>query len=56
MATEKRPFTMRMKDENFDKIKYLAEYNMRSIAAQIEYLIEQEIHKFESEHGTIKTK
>ncbi|PKM51527.1 MAG: hypothetical protein CVV02_06220 [Firmicutes bacterium HGW-Firmicutes-7] len=53
MATDKRPFTMRMTNENFNKIKYIAESNKRSIAMQIEYLIEQEIIKFESQYGLI---
>lgn len=53
MATDKRPFTMRMQAENFEKIKYIAEFNKRSIAMQIEYLIEQCALDFEREHGEI---
>lgn len=53
MATDKRPFTMRMQAENFEKIKYIAEANKRSIAMQIEYLIEQCAADFEHRHGTI---
>ena len=41
MATDKRQFTMRMQPENYDKIKVIAARNKRSIAAQIEYLLEQ---------------
>lgn len=53
MATEKRAFTMRMQHENFDKIKFVAEQNKRSIAMQIEFLIEDCISKYEAEHGPI---
>ena len=53
MATDKRPFTMRMQAENFEKIKHIAEANKRSIAMQIEYLIEQCVLDFEKAHGAI---
>lgn len=53
MATDKRPFTLRLQDENFEKIKYIAKVNKRSIAMQIEYLIEIEIENFETLHGEI---
>ncbi len=53
MATDKRAFTMRMQDYNFEKIKYIAAYNKRSIAMQIEFLIETCAEAFEKEHGPI---
>ena len=53
MTTDKRAFTMRMQPTNFDKIKYIAEQNKRSIAMQIEFLIEKCITEFEKEHGAI---
>lgn len=53
MSTDKRQFTLRLQDENFDKIKYIAEKSKRSIAMQIEFIIEQYIKQFENEHGTI---
>ena len=53
MATDKRQFTMRMQPENYDKIKVIAALNKRSIAAQIEYLLEQCISGYEAEHGVI---
>ena len=40
MATNKRVFTMRMQPENFNKIRVIAAINKRSVAMQIEYLIE----------------
>ncbi|AMJ41716.1 hypothetical protein [Anaerotignum propionicum] len=54
MATEKRAFTMRMQNDNFEKIKFLAEQNKRSIAMQIEYLIEKAVSEYENEHGKIE--
>ena len=53
MATDKRAFTMRMRAENFEKIKYISEVNKRSIAMQLEYLIEQCAAEFERQHGAI---
>ncbi len=53
MATDKRAFTMRMQPENFNKIKYISEQNKRSIAMQIEFLIEQCIAEFEKTNGKI---
>lgn len=53
MATDKKAFTMRMQDKNFQKIKYISAYNKRSIAMQIEFLIEQCAAFFEKEHGAI---
>ena len=54
MATEKRQFTMRMQPENFDKIKVIAAMNKRSMAMQIEHLIEEAITAHESAYGEIK--
>ena len=53
MATDKRQFTMRMQPENFDKIRVIAALNKRSMAMQIEYLLEQCIAEYESVHGAI---
>ena len=53
MATDKRAFTMLMQPENFYKIKHIAEQNKRSIAMQIEYLIEQCIADYEKNFGSI---
>lgn len=53
MATNKRVFTLRLEEDNFEKIKHIADKNKRSIAKQIEYLIEQHINEYEREHGVI---
>ncbi len=54
MATNKRVFTLRLQEVNFDKIKYIADKNKRSIAMQIEYLLEKHIEEYEKQHGEIK--
>ena len=53
MSTDKRRYTLRLQDENFDKIKYIAEKSKRSIAMQIEFIIEEYIDKFEKDNGAI---
>ena len=54
MTTEKRQFTLRMQEDNFLKLKYIAMVENRSIAMQIEYLVKQAIEKYEKEKGKIK--
>lgn len=56
MATDKRQFTLRLQDDNFEKIKLIAEKSKRSIAMQIEYILEQFIEKYEKENGEIEVK
>jgi len=53
MATDKRVFTLRLQEENFLKTKVIAERSKRSIAMQIEFLIEQAIADYEKEQGII---
>ncbi len=55
MTTKKRAFTMRMQQENFEKIKHIASQNKRSIAMQIEFLIEECIKEFEQKNGVISS-
>ena len=53
ISTNKRVFTMRMQPENFDKIRVIAAINKRSVAMQIEHLIEQCISDYETQYGQI---
>lgn len=53
MATDKRQFTMRMQQENFDKIRVISAINKRSMAMQIEYLLEKCIADYELQNGKI---
>jgi hypothetical protein len=54
MATDKRQFTLRLLDVNFEKIRFLANMDRRSIAMEIEYIIERHIASYEKDHGPIK--
>lgn len=59
MPTNKRQFTLRMQEDNFNKIKYIAAKYIaaaekRSIAMQIEFLVEECIKKYEADHGKIE--
>lgn len=47
MATDKRVYTLRLQEENFERIKAIAEKEHRSIAMQIEYLIQKYVEDYE---------
>lgn len=47
MSQEKR-FTLRMDADLFERVKKLAEKNKRSIAKEIEYLIEQHLKEIDA--------
>jgi hypothetical protein len=53
MPIEKRPFTLRIIEENYKKLQAIAEHEHRSMAAQIEYLIQECIVEYEAKHGPI---
>lgn len=54
MATDKRQFTMRMQEETYEKVRYLAFAERRSIAMEIEHILLQYIKNYESSYGTIQ--
>ena len=41
-------------DENIIRMKYIAKWNKRSLAKELEYIVEKHIAEFEEEHGTIE--
>lgn len=41
--------------ENIEKMRYIASKNKRSIAKELEFLIENHIAEYEKEHGEIET-
>lgn len=41
--------------ENIEKMRYIANKNKRSIAKELELLIENHIKEYEEEHGEIET-
>jgi len=54
LATDKRQFTMRMQDETFEKLRYLAFIDRRSITMEVEHIILQYIAEFEKTNGEIQ--
>lgn len=53
MATDKRQFTLRIQDETYEKVRYLAFLERRSIAMEIEHIVLEYIKKHEDQHGEI---
>ena len=53
MATDKRQFTLRVQDETYEKIRYLAYVERRSIAMEIEHAMLDYIARYEAQHGPI---
>ena len=41
-------------NENIVKMKTIAKYNKRSLAKELEFIIEKHIDEFEQEHGEIE--
>ncbi len=54
MATEKRPTMLRLPEEIYEKVRYLAFIERRSINMQIEHAISQYIDAYERQHGPIQ--
>ena len=53
MATDKRQFTLRIQDETYEKMRYLAYVERRSMAMEIETAMLAYIEQYEKEHGAI---
>lgn len=57
MDSEKEvKFSLRVDRDIFDKFRYVADYDARSLNKQLVYLIKKNIAEFEKEHGTITDK
>ena len=54
MATEKRPTMLRLPEELYEKVRYLAFIERRSVNMQIEHALSKYIDDYESQHGPIK--
>ena len=54
MVKKDKHIGLRCTEELLKKLKYIAEYEGRSINGEIIYLINREIRKFEEENGEIK--
>lgn len=53
LATDKRQFTLRVQEETYEKIRFLAYKERRSVAMEIETAMLTYIQSYESEHGVI---
>lgn len=53
MKGSKRPYALRVDETLFEKLKFIATRNHRSINAQIEALIENCVDAYESENDII---
>ncbi len=49
MPSLKRTFTLRLEDDDYDKMKIIAAKDNRSMANAIEWLVKQEIAHYEAE-------
>ena len=54
MTDKNKHIGLRCSEEVLRKLKYISEYEGRSINGEILYLINREIRKFDSENGEIK--
>ena len=54
MATDKRQFTLRVQDKTYEKMRFLAYAERRSIAMEIEHAMAEYIARYEEKHGEIK--
>ncbi len=54
MATYKRQFTLRIQEDTYEKMRFLAYAERRSIAMEIETAMLAYIADYESKHGPIQ--
>ena len=54
MPSELPQLSVRMKPILYGKLRYIAEYNARSMSREVEVLIRKHIERFEKEHGPIE--
>lgn len=54
MATNKRPTMLRLPEIMYEKVRYLAYIERRSINMEIEHALEVYISNYESIHGVIQ--
>lgn len=54
MATEKRPTMLRLPEEIYEKIRYLAFVERRSVNMEIEHALSQYIADYEKQYGSIQ--
>lgn len=47
-------FTMRLDRNTLEKLRYISEFNFRTVNKELEMLVNRHIQEFEKEHGVIK--
>ena len=55
MIKDKIQTGIRFEQELLNKISFIAKQNKRSLNAQLEFLVQKCVDKFEDEHGEINT-
>lgn len=53
MTNDKKSFTMRIEPDNYVKLNTLAKRNKRSMAKELEFIIEWYFNGYESQYGQI---
>ena len=53
MATDKKPTMLRLTEDMYEKVRFLAYMEHRSINAQIEHALSCYISEYEKQHGAI---
>ena len=53
MATDKRPTMLRLPEDLYEKVRYLAYLEHRSMNMEIEYALQHYVQQFERDHGPI---
>ena len=53
MSANKKAFTMRLEPQNYEKFMTISRKNRRSMAAELELVVEQYIGNYELQNGTI---
>lgn len=54
MPSAKRIFTLRLFDDDYEKMKVIAANDNRSMANYIELMVKERISAYEAEHGPIE--
>lgn len=54
MATDKRPTMLRLPEDLYEKVRYLAYVEHRSVNMQIEHALNVYIADYEEQHGSIQ--
>ena len=54
MASQKRQSLVRFRPETYEKLKFVADSNHRSVSNQLEWIVLQFLDQYEAQNGTIR--